>query len=102
VPVPVVIVIKPPVVVPGPPTLVAEATTTVTVAPSSDVGDSVATNGETHHHRNQGDKNRSVPDLTAVPARQEPTPDPRAGEEENDDDSLVSLLFSIFGTEKGN
>jgi hypothetical protein len=88
VPVPVVIVVTPPMVVPPPATLVAEATTTVTVAPCFDLGDGIASSGETHHrHR---DKNSSVPDLTATPDRQDSATDLRTGDEEkDDDDSLV-------------
>jgi hypothetical protein len=102
VPLPVVVIVRPPVVVPAPPTLVAEATTTVTVAPSSDLGDGIASSGETHHHRHHREKNSSVPDLTAAPARNDSTQDPRTGDEGNDDDSLVSLLFDLVSTDEGN
>jgi hypothetical protein len=101
VPVPVVVIGRPPVVVPAPPTLVVEATTTVTVAAGSDLGDGIASTGQTHHHRHR-DKNSFVPDLTAAPARNDSTKDPRTGDEENDDDSLVSLLLSLVSTDKGN
>jgi hypothetical protein len=79
---------------------VAEATTTVTVA--SDLGDGIASTGETHHHRHHREKNSSVPHLTAAPARNASTKDPRTGDEENDDDSLVSLLFSLVSTDERN
>jgi hypothetical protein len=89
-------------VVPPPATLVAEATTTVTVAPGFDLGDGIASSGETHHHRHR-DKSSSVPDLTATPARQDSATDLRTGDEEkDDDDSLVSLLFSLVWTDDGN
>jgi hypothetical protein len=101
VPVPVVVIVRPPVTVPAPPTLVAEATTTVTVAAGSDLGDGIASTGETHHRRHR-DKSSFVPDLTAAPGRNDSTEDPRTGDEENDDDLLASLLFSLVPTDEGN
>ncbi|MEA2500125.1 MAG: hypothetical protein QOD01_236 [Actinomycetota bacterium] len=107
VPLPVVIVVRPPAVVPPTPSLVTEATGTVTVAPDSDLGDGIASNGETHH-RHHRDKSISGPDLTAAPAGHDSTTDPKSGDEEHDGDdhdngkvatlevrpdSLLSLIF---------
>ncbi|MEA2533261.1 MAG: hypothetical protein QOJ93_1072, partial [Actinomycetota bacterium] len=63
----VVIVVRPPAVVPPTPNLVTEATGTVTVTVDSDLGDGIASSGETHH-RHHSDKSISSPDLTAAPA----------------------------------
>jgi hypothetical protein len=107
VPLPVVIVVRPPAVVPPTPSLVTEATGTVTVAPDSDLGDGIASNGETHH-RHHRDRSISGPDLTAAPAGHDSTTDPKSGDEEHDGDdddngkvaglevrpdSLLSLIF---------
>jgi len=74
------------------------------VAPDSDLGDGIASNGETHH-RHHRDKTSSGADPTA-PACHDSTTDPKSGDEESDDDdngkvaslevrpdSLLSLIF---------
>jgi hypothetical protein len=79
---------------------VTEATATVTVASDSDLGDGIASNGETHHHRHDRHKSSSGagPDLTATPARHDSTTDPKTGDEENDgdDDGNVTTQDSFL------
>jgi len=70
-PVPAVIVVGPTLAIPPDPNLSAAATTTtVTVGPDWDLGDSVASTGETHQGHPK-DRGSSKPDLTAAPVLDE-------------------------------
>jgi hypothetical protein len=84
VPVPVVVVGPPPAIAPAP-NLSAAATTTVTVVPEPDVGDGVASTGETHGGQ-RGEKEGSNPDLTAVPPGPDAAGDSEIRPESNDGD----------------
>jgi hypothetical protein len=81
VPVPVVVVVGPP----PAPDLSAAATATVTVVPEPDVGDGVASTGETHRGQRRH-RDGSNPDLTAVPTGPDAAGDSEIRPAENEGD----------------
>ena len=87
VPLPVVVVGSPPSIAPTP-GLSAAATTTVTGPPQPDLGDNVASGGETHRGQ-RGDKGSATPDLTATPTGPDATWDFEIRPEGNDGDDQV-------------